>query len=102
MATALMVQLAWISRRRGCPRHPLPSVRTVAAPTWSALPSLATPTILLGGMLSGVFTPTEAGAVAAAYALLLGLLIHRELRVRDLPRLFLDTVEANGVILVLV
>ncbi|MFN3286091.1 MAG: TRAP transporter large permease, partial [bacterium] len=102
MAAALMVQLAWISRRRGYPRHPLPPVRTVAARTWAALPSLATPAILLGGMLSGVFTPTEAGAVAAAYALLLGLVIHRELRVRDLPRLFLDTVEANGVILILV
>lgn len=102
MAAALMLQLAWISRRRGYPRHPLPPVRTVAARTWAALPSLATPAILLGGMLSGVFTPTEAGAVAAAYALLLGLVIHRELRVRDLPRLFLDTVEANGVILILV
>lgn len=102
MALALMVQLAWVSRRRGYPRHPLPSVRTVAARTWAALPSLATPAILLGGMLSGAFTPTEAGAVAAAYALLLGLLIHRELRVRDLPRLFLETVEANGVILILV
>ena len=102
MAAALMVQLAWVSRQRGYPRRPLPPLRIAAARTWSALPSLATPGLLLGGMLSGVFTPTEAGAGAAAYALLLGLLVHRELQVRDLPRLFLDTVEANGVILVLV
>ncbi len=102
MAGALMVHLAWIARRRNYPRRPLPPVRSAAAQAWAALPSLATPAILLGGMLSGAFTPTEAGAVAAAYAIFLGLVVHRELRWRDLPRLFLETVEANGVILALV
>lgn len=102
MAAALMLHLAWISRRRGYPRQPLPPLKTVGRRAWAALPSLATPAILLGGMLSGAFTPTEAGAVAAAYAILLGLVIHRELHLRDLPRLFLETVEANGVILALV
>lgn len=102
MAAALMLQLAWMSRRRGYPRRPFPRVRVVAARGWAALPSLLTPAILLGGMLGGAFTPTEAGVVAAAYALLLGLVIHRELRLRDLPRLFQETVEANGVILILV
>lgn len=102
MAAALMVQLAWMSWRRGYPRRPLPTVRTVANRGWAALPSLATPAILLGGMLSGAFTPTEAGVVAAAYALLLGVVIHRELRLRDVPLLFLKTAEENGVILILV
>jgi tripartite ATP-independent transporter DctM subunit len=102
MAAALMLQLAWMSRRRGYPRRPFPRLHVVAARGWAALPSLLTPAILLGGMLAGAFTPTEAGVVAAAYALLLGLVIHRELRLRDLPRLFQETVEANGVILILV
>ncbi len=102
MAADLMLQLAWMSRRRGYPRRPFPRLHVVAARGWAALPSLLTPAILLGGMLAGAFTPTEAGVVAAAYALLLGLVIHRELRLRDLPRLFQETVEANGVILILV
>lgn len=102
MAAALMVQLAVVSRRRGYPRHPLPPAGTVARRAWRAAPSLLTPVLLLGGMLSGVFTPTEAAFVAAAYALVLGLAVHRELRWRDLRGLFAEAVETNGVVLILV
>jgi tripartite ATP-independent transporter DctM subunit len=102
MAGALMVMVAWMSRRRAYPSHPFPGLRVAAQRTRRAALSLLTPAILFGGMLSGVFTPTEAAFVAAAYALLLGLVLHRELRWRDLPRLFLETVETNAVILMLV
>lgn len=102
MAAALMVMVAWMSHRRGYPRHPAPTLRVFARKTRRATLSLLTPVILFGGMLSGVFTPTEAAFVAAAYALALGLFIHRELRWRDLPQLFLDTVETNAVVLMLV
>ncbi len=102
MAAALMVMIAWMSRRRGYPRRPAPTLRVFAAKTRRASLSLMTPVILFGGMLSGVFTPTEAAFVAAAYALALGLFIHRELAWRDLPRLFLETVETNAVVLMLV
>jgi tripartite ATP-independent transporter DctM subunit len=53
-------------------------------------------------MLIGVFTPTEAAFAAAVYALLLGLLVYREIAWRDLPRIFLETVETNAVVLMLV
>jgi tripartite ATP-independent transporter DctM subunit len=102
MAGALMVMVAWMSHRRGYPSHPFPGVRVAARRTRRAALSLLTPVILLGGMLSGVFTPTEAAFVAAAYALLLGLAVHRELKWRDLPGLFLETVETNAVVLMLV
>ena len=102
MAAALMVMVAWMSHRRGYPRHPAPTLRVFAHRTRRATLSLLTPVILFGGMLSGVFTPTEAAFVAAAYALGLGLFIHRELHWRDLPQLFLDTVETNAVVLMLV
>jgi len=61
-----------------------------------------TPVILFGGMMIGVFTPTEAAFIAASYALVLGVFIYREISWRDLPRLFLDTVETNAVVLMLV
>ncbi len=102
MAGALMVMVAWMSHRRGYPSHPFPGVRVAARRTRRAALSLLTPVILFGGMLSGVFTPTEAAFVAAAYALLLGLAVHRELKWRDLPGLFLETVETNAVVLMLV
>lgn len=102
MATAMMLLVAWLSHRRGYPRHAAPSARVVVRRTRRAALSLLTPAILFGGMLSGVFTPTEAAFVAAAYALVLGLWIHRELAWRDLPALFLETVETNAVVLMLV
>lgn len=62
---------------------------------------LMTPVILLGGILSGVFTPTEAAAVAAAYALVISL-ISRTMTFRSLPDVFYETAKSSAVILFLV
>ena len=64
--------------------------------------ALMAPLVLFGGLLSGIFTPTEAAAVAVVYALVLGLFVYRDFSVRDLPRLILDTVETTGVVMALV
>jgi tripartite ATP-independent transporter DctM subunit len=61
-----------------------------------------TPVILLGGMFSGYFTPTEAAAVACLYALFLGLVVYRTLQWKALPALLVDTAETSGLVLVLV
>lgn len=102
MAAALMVMVAWMSGRRGYPAQPAPSLRVFATKTRRALLSLMTPLVLFGGMLSGVFTPTEAAFAAASYALALGSVVYREVSWRDLGRMFLDTVETNAVVLMLV
>jgi len=47
--------------------------------------------IIIGGILAGIFTPTEAAAVASLYALILGMLVYREIRVSDLPRILWET-----------
>ena len=57
---------------------------------------------LLAGMFSGWFTPTEAAAVAALYALFLGFVVYRTLEWRMLPEIMVDTVETSGLVLVLV
>jgi tripartite ATP-independent transporter DctM subunit len=59
------------------------------------------PVVLFGGMFSGFFTATESAAVAALYALVVGL-AYRDFRLRDLPRLLVDTVETTGVMMALV
>ncbi len=64
--------------------------------------ALATPVILLGGILGGIFTPTEAAAVAAAYALVVTIFIMRTLKARDLPKVFVESAVQAGVILLLV
>jgi tripartite ATP-independent transporter DctM subunit len=63
---------------------------------------LLTPIILLGGILGGVFTPTEASAVAAAYALIISLFVLRTLRFGDLPAVFFRAALASGMIMMLV
>jgi tripartite ATP-independent transporter DctM subunit len=101
MAGALMALVVVVARRKGLPRAPFPGLRPLARTFAEAFLSLLTPVILFGGLISGLFTPTEAAAVAAGYALLLGLVIYRSLPLRALPRLLAETVETTGVVLAL-
>lgn len=64
--------------------------------------ALMTPVILLGGILAGVFTPTEAAAVAVLYALIVTLFLTRTLQLKELPGIFIDAALQSGVILLLV
>lgn len=64
--------------------------------------ALLTPLIIIGGILGGVFTPTEAGAVAALYALIISLVVYKEIKIRDLPKIFFETALTSGVILFIV
>lgn len=67
----LMATVHVMAGRRNYPRAQRPTLREALATTWRALPVLALPVIILGGILSGVFTPTEAATVAAFYAFVL-------------------------------
>ena len=62
---------------------------------------MLTPVVLLGGMFSGIFTPTEAAVVAVLWAMLFGLIVHRELKLNHLPGIFLDVFVRMGVVLFL-
>jgi len=50
------------------------------------------PVLIIGGILGGIFTPTEAAVVASIYALLLGLIVYREIRIKDLPDILWETI----------
>ncbi|MGO4914952.1 TRAP transporter large permease [Pseudogemmobacter sp. W21_MBD1_M6] len=63
---------------------------------------LLTPVIILGGILGGVFTPTEAAAVAAAYAMFIGLFVLKTLRLRDIPDVLMRASMTSAVVLLLV
>ena len=63
---------------------------------------LLTPIIILGGFLSGIFTPTEACAVAAAYALIVSLFILKSMTIQDLPRVLMQAAMASSIVLLLV
>ena len=86
MALAQMILVAAIARRRNFPVEPPIPLRRLPGITWRALPVLMMPVVLLGGIYTGVTTPTEAAAVAAAYALLVSAVFYRSVGLADLYR----------------
>ncbi|PZO02020.1 MAG: permease [Hyphomicrobiales bacterium] len=77
MALAQMVIVALAAKRRDFPVEPPIPLRELPGITWSAFPALMMPVVLLGGIYGGATTPTEAAAVAAAYALAISVLLYR-------------------------
>ena len=63
---------------------------------------LLTPVIILGGIYSGIFTPTESAAVAAAYGLVVGVFIYKEIKIRDLWRIFVDASVSTATVMFIV
>lgn len=102
MAGAMMVMVWYIATKRNLPRHPWPGLAGVWKAFREAFWALMAPVILFGGMMSGYFTPTEAAAVAAVYALVLGLFVYRDFRLSELPKIVVETVETTGVVMCLV
>ncbi|WP_262328852.1 TRAP transporter large permease [Bosea sp. BH3] len=102
MAGAMMVMVRYIAAKRNLPRHPWPGLMGVWKAFRDAFWALMAPVILFGGMMSGYFTPTEAAAVAAVYALILGLFVYRDFKLSELPKIVVETVETTGVVMCLV
>lgn len=89
----LMLMLnSYIFAKRGGPQYRETerfSVARLLRTGWAAIPAMVMPVIILAGILGGIFTPTEASAVAAFYGLLVGMFVYRELKFSDLPGLLL-------------
>ncbi len=69
---------------------------------WRAIPALVLPVFIIVGLRGGIFTPTEAGAIACAYALIIGMFVYKGLKPADLPGILLDTVRSTGKVLFIV
>jgi len=98
MTVALMLMVAYYAHQRGYPRTPFPGLREILYVASKAVLPIFTPIILLGGIWSGVFTPTEAASVAVAYALVLGVIVYKELHPRDLGKIFMETAKETAAI----
>jgi tripartite ATP-independent transporter DctM subunit len=77
-------------------------LRTVLRSAFGAVPSLLLILLVMGGILGGVFTATEASAVAVAYAFALTVFIYREVKVKDLPRILLRAAKTTSVVMILI
>lgn len=78
------------------------SGREVLQTIWRAIPSLLLIVIIIGGILSGVFSPTEASAVAVAYAFILSVFIYKSIDLKDMPRILLQTANMTTVVMLII
>lgn len=100
---SLVVAVYFIAGKRGyVGSNQSYSLRKIITTFKEAFWVLLMPVIILGGIYGGVFTPTEAAVVACAYALLLGFGIYRELKLTDLPKIFISSALVAGMVMFIV
>lgn len=99
---AIILVCALISYKRGYGVPEKTSATRIIKTFLDALPSLLLIIIVIGGILSGIFSPTEASAIAVAYAVLLAMCLYREVKIKDLPRILLQAGITTSVVMLLV
>lgn len=102
MAVSLMVMIAWFAKSRGYKEDAGFTAANLVNGFKQAFLSLLTPVIIIGGILSGAFTPTEAAIAAVFYALFLGLIVYRTLTLKKLYEVSMETMETTAVIMFIV
>jgi tripartite ATP-independent transporter DctM subunit len=103
MGLGMMAIAYVIARRRGYPVRPRSlSFRELITLLWKVIPAMLMPVIIVGGILGGIFTATEAAAVAVAYAILVGFLVTRELKWRDIPPALVRSGVTTSVVFMLI
>lgn len=101
MGLSIMLVCAGIAKHRGYPVSDRPTCAGRQR-LFDALPSLLLVIIVMGGILGGIFTATEASAIAVVYTFILSVLIYREVKWRDLPKLILESVVMTSIVLLLI
>lgn len=102
MGLALMIAIWLIAKRRNIPAAEHVSVSQLPGVMLRATPSLTLPVVLLGGIWSGVFSPTESAAVAALWALILGTVLYRKIKVSTLRAVFAESSRQTATTMLLV
>jgi tripartite ATP-independent transporter DctM subunit len=102
LGLSLMVLCLIIARRQNFPKGELVGPRQALCIAYQAIWGLVTVLIILGGILSGIFTPTESAAVACVYAFYVTMFIYRDYRWRDLPLLIGRVVRTVGMVMIMI
>lgn len=102
MGLAMMVTCYIIAVKRGFPHQPWQGVGELARSFTGAFWALAMTGLIIGGLLSGIATPTETAVIASIYAFVVGCFIYRELPLRKVPKLIIDSAVTAAAILALV
>ncbi|MCR3907120.1 MAG: TRAP transporter large permease [Tenericutes bacterium] len=92
MALSMIIVVYVVSRKRKYPRYIKADYKEKLISFKEAFLSLLTPVIIIGGILSGQFTPTEAAVIACIYALILGMVVYKEIKFKDLTEIIKNTI----------
>lgn len=100
MGGAMMVAIAVMAKPRAFPKSPRADIAEIWTSFRAAFLPLLAPVIIIGGILSGVFTPTEASVVVCLYAIFLGFL-YKDLKIKDLPDIFWQSIKQTTALLLI-
>ncbi|MDF2500412.1 MAG: C4-dicarboxylate transporter permease [Anaerosporomusa subterranea] len=101
LGIGLMIYMGIVARKREYPKEPRASFKEVVIGAWKALPALLMPVIIMGGILGGIFTPTEAAGVTVIYAILVGGLFYKRLKLSRIPDILLAAGLESAMIMML-
>lgn len=102
MGLSLMVVAAIIAKKRHYPVSAKPSCSIIVQKALDALPSLGLIAVIMGGIIGGVFTATEASAIAVIYSLVLSVVFYREVSLKQIPGIILESVVTTSIVLLLI
>lgn len=102
MGASMCLVSWWISKKQGYLGEGRFSIKRVFTSFFECFWALMMPVIILGGIYSGIFTPTEAAAVAAVYGALVGYFVYRELTLKDIPKVLLSAAVSTTMIMFVV
>ncbi len=98
----MMVASYIIAKRDNYPRESSFSFRRLLLALWQALPALMLPGVIMGGIVFGICSPTEAGAIAAVYAFILGFVLNRKQLMSKMYRILVDTSIMTAIVMVII
>ncbi len=102
LAASLAIYCLIFGKKHDLPAHEKMAPRQIFSVFKSSIWALLMPVIILGGIFGGVFTPTEAAAVAVVYALIISLFVYKDMTWKELPGVFVDGAVSTATIMVMV
>ncbi|MCF0123524.1 MAG: TRAP transporter large permease [Ruminiclostridium sp.] len=102
LAAALILYALFYGKRHDLPAHEKQTPRQIGHAFKEGIWALLMPVIILGGIFGGIFSPTEAAAVAVVYALIISLFVYKDMKFSELPKVFVDASVSTATIMVMV
>lgn len=96
LGLAMMLVVVLYSKKKNFPKGEKVPTKEVLRQIWTSLPALMTPIILIGGIVTGFFTPTESAAVACVYALIIGIFFYHTIKISRLPAILIETMKLSS------